>query len=101
MKKSQLFKESVLAAVGVAVYATTVAAVMNRLSQLGSQMTSFWGPAAMLLLLVLSVAVVGLLVFGRPVWWYLAGDKNGAVKLVVGTLLSLLAIITGYLILAL
>jgi len=47
-------------------------------------MNEFWGPIAMLLLLVLSAAVVGLLVFGRPAYLLIKGRTDEAVKTVIG-----------------
>ena len=47
---------------------------------------------SMLSLLVLSAAVTGLLVFGRPITLYLGGSKKEAFKLLVWTIGSLFAI---------
>jgi hypothetical protein len=44
-------------------------------------------PIMMLMLLVLSVAVMAVLIFGRPVLWYLDGNKKEAISLLVSTLL--------------
>jgi len=43
-------------------------------------------PIAMLTLLVFSVALVGSLIFGRPVLWYLDNKKKEAVLLLTYTL---------------
>ena len=43
-------------------------------------------PMAMLMLLVFSVALVGSLIFGRPILWYLNGKKKEALSLIVYTL---------------
>ena len=43
-------------------------------------------PIIMLSLLVLSVAIMGTLIFGRPVLWYLDGKKGEAVRLLLGTI---------------
>lgn len=45
-------------------------------------------PIVMLSLLVFSVSVVGLLIFGRPVMWCLDGRKKEALRLVIYTLLT-------------
>ncbi|MBI2039411.1 MAG: hypothetical protein HYT22_04040 [Candidatus Niyogibacteria bacterium] len=43
-------------------------------------------PIAMLSLLVFSVALVGSLIFGRPILWYLDGKKREAIALLAYTL---------------
>ena len=50
-------------------------------------------PIAMLMLLVFSVALVGSLIFGRSIIWYLDGKRKEAVKLIIYTL-GILFIIT-------
>ena len=42
---------------------------------------NFLSPIAFLLLLVFSVAMMGLTIFGRSIIWYLDGQKKEAVKL--------------------
>lgn len=48
-----------------------------------------FAPILMLSLLVFSVAVVGSLIFGRPILWYLDGKKREAVLLLAYTLAAL------------
>jgi hypothetical protein len=48
-------------------------------------------PIAMLMLLVFSAALVGALIFGRPVLWYLDGRKQDSLFLLAGTLAILFA----------
>lgn len=43
-------------------------------------------PITMLMLLVFSVSLMGWLIFGKPVLWYLDGQKSEAVKLLARTL---------------
>ena len=40
----------------------------------------------MLLILVVSVAMMGILIFGKPVLWYLDGQKKAAVSLILYTI---------------
>ena len=54
-------------------------------------------PVVMLLLLVISAAITGFLVFGRPIMMYLDGKKKESVSLLFYTL-SFLALITIFLI---
>jgi hypothetical protein len=42
---------------------------------------SMFSPVAFLLLLVFSVAMMGMIIFGRSIMWYLDGQKKEAVKL--------------------
>lgn len=55
--------------------------------------SSVFIPVAMLMLLVFSVAVVGSLIFGRSVMWYIDGKKKEAVVLLSYTLGILFLII--------
>ena len=50
-------------------------------------------PILLLMILVLSVALTGALIFGRPVLWYLEGKKNDAL-LLLGYTLGIFFIIT-------
>lgn len=56
---------------------------------------SFIVPAAMLSLFVLSAAVTGALVLGRPILWYLAGAKREALSLFIATIFCLALITLG------
>lgn len=47
---------------------------------------NFFIPIFMLLLLVLSVAVMGVLIFGKPLMLYLDGAKKEGVKLLLYTI---------------
>ena len=60
------------------------------------KMNSFLGPAALLLLFVLSATIVGALVLGRPIYLYLGGSKAEAIKLLAYTIgcLFIITIIT-------
>ena len=57
------------------------------------------GPMAMLNLFVMSAAINGALVLGRPIWWYLAGQKKESVKLFITTV-AWLAILFAVIVLA-
>ena len=48
--------------------------------------TKLFGPVAFIMLLVFSAAITGSLVFGRPILWYLDGNKKDAIKLLTYTL---------------
>jgi len=80
-------KYALINSLGTAVYIVFVVSLIffigNKFS--GSDETIFI-PIAMLMLLVFSVALVGSLIFGRPIIWYLNGKKKDAVLLLVYTL---------------
>jgi hypothetical protein len=78
---------SVLAIAYIAIVAS---AIFNGEKLFGSDKSVFV-PIMMLCLLVFSVALMGVLVFGRPVMWYLDGAKKEAVKLLLCTLGFILA----------
>jgi hypothetical protein len=50
-------------------------------------------PMVMLSLLVFSVALMGMLIFGKPVMWYLDGRKDEALSLIAYTLAIFLGFI--------
>ena len=72
-------------ALGTMLYITFVVGIMSNAEMIFGQMDHWVGTVAFLLLFVLSAAVTGGLVIGRPIWWYLEGNKKEAVKLFVGT----------------
>lgn len=76
-----------LDALGTGVYVVLVASFIYFMGENSSVADkSVFIPIAMLMLLVLSVAIVGSLIFGRPVMWYADGKKKDALKLLFWTL---------------
>ena len=82
-----------LNAFGTAVYVAFVAFIMQNGEAVFGKMNNLLGPVAFLLLFVLSAAVVGALILGRPIVMYLDGQKKDAIKMFIQTALWL-AIIT-------
>ena len=82
----KIFSWSLANAAGTLVYVFLVTLVIGNGVKIFGKMDNLAGPIAFLLLFVLSAAVTGALVLGRPVWWYLAGDKKGSIKLFGATL---------------
>ena len=68
--------QAFLHSVGVLIYTTFIAYLMMSADQLHGNMSSLLGPIAFLMLFTLSAAVVGMLIFGRPVMLYLDGKKK-------------------------
>ena len=79
-------------AIGTALYVAIVALFIYFLGRSGISDVSFLIPTAMLMLFVFSAAFTGVLVFGRPIMWYLDGKKKEALSLIVYTLGIFLAI---------
>lgn len=76
-----------LDALGTIIYIALVATVMSNANRwFGGPDIPILTPIAVLSLLVLSAAIVGALVLGRPVMRYLDGQKSEAVKLFLYTI---------------
>lgn len=94
--KAPIMKFAALHALGTALYIACVSSLLFYSETIfggeGSEETVLI-PIAMLLLFVLSAAVTGSLVLGRPVLWYMDGKKKDAVALLIATL-GFLAVIT-------
>jgi len=86
MKSSKIIFWSALNALGVAVYVALVALLITNAQKLFGNVNGFWAPMAMLLLLVISAAITGLLVFGRPVYMIYTGQKKEGFMLLFYTL---------------
>ncbi len=75
----------------VVAYVALVVALMNNLQTiLGTGGPAFVGGVLILLLFVLSAAVVGSLIFGRPAYLYFSGAKRDGVLLAASTIVWLL-----------
>lgn len=79
--------------VGTFVYVTLIALVLTNGDRIFGEMNTLLGPIVFLMLFVLSVAIVGLLILGRPAMLYLDGKKQQAVQLLLQTI-GWLAILT-------
>ena len=73
-------------------YVTLVATLLQNGHIIFGEKDNALMPVAFLLLFVVSAAVMGMLVLGRPILWYLDGKKREAVELVGVTIASLAAI---------
>ncbi|MDP2934005.1 MAG: hypothetical protein Q8N81_07835 [bacterium] len=93
MKKSQLVLSSLLSALGVFIYVLLVATLMSNGNRIFGTASNILAASGMLLLLVLSVAVVGLLIFGKPVYMYFDGQKQEAFTLLMYTVFWLFLIV--------
>ena len=89
--KNNLIKSSMFDAFAVALYVSVVAYLIQNGERIFGKMQNFWGPLAFLLLFVVSAAIVGSIIFGKPVVMYLEGKKTEAVKLLSYTIMWLFA----------
>lgn len=89
---SSTLKHSLINASLTALYVGKVGVFMFYAPQIFTSENTALLPIAMLLLFVFSAALTGLLIFGRPVLWYLEGKKNEALTLLFYTLGILLGI---------
>lgn len=85
MKPSKLILLSLLHSLGVVAYSTLVGWFMFSSSSIFGNAGAVWGPVAGLMLFVVSALIVGLLIFARPVYMYLEGQKKDAVLLLLFT----------------
>lgn len=93
MKNSKLWKIAIINSLITFVYVALVAFVMFNGGQFFGNINNFVGPLAILLLFVFSALVVGLLILGKPVIFYLDSKKTDAVKLLSYTIISLFILI--------
>ena len=83
---SELIQRGLLQAIGVAVYCAAVAFFMFNVEHLfGGEDTSFFAPAAFLLLFIVSGLTCASIVFYKPYRLFIEGKRNDAVELVVYT----------------
>lgn len=81
MKNKDIALASFINSVGVAVYVGGVAFIMSNGERIFGKMDNFLGPVAFLLLFIMSAAITGALVLGRPVMLFLDRQKKEAIKL--------------------
>lgn len=78
-------KTGFLNALGALIYIALVVLVMQNGDKLFGQMSNYIGPVAFLLMFVLSAVVVGGLIIGKPIMFYLDGKKKEAISLFLST----------------
>lgn len=83
---NNLIQRSFLNALGTIAYISFVATIMQNGEKVFGSMNQITGPIAFLTLFVLSAAVTGGLVLGKPALMYLNDQKLAAIKLFIYTL---------------
>ena len=81
MPNSKLITRALLHSLGVLIYVLLIAAFLFNGKNIFGKEDNFLMPTAMLLLLVLSAAVTGSLVLGKPILLYWDNKKTEAIKL--------------------
>jgi len=92
MDNKKLALYSLINSVGVLIYTAAIALILQNDERIFGKMQGLWGPVAFLMLFVLSATIVGALVLGRPIIFYLDGMKKEAVKLFIYTVVCMLAL---------
>ena len=82
----KIIKNALINSVLAVAYIALVATFMNNAEKTFGPENKFMAAITMLSLLVFSVAMMGILIFGRPLMWYLDGNKKEAIKLLFSTL---------------
>ncbi len=93
MKNSRILKHSLINSLLAFAYIFIVSQILTNGERLFGKVQGVLAPTAFLLTFVFSAAVMGILIFGRPILWYLDGFQKEAVKLVIYTLGLLLVIL--------
>jgi len=86
MKKVNIVLSSFLRALGTFAYVLVIVEIMNNGQKLFGNANGLLGGAAILMLFVVSAAICGLLVLGKPVMLYLDNQKKEALKLLYLTI---------------
>lgn len=93
MANNETVQKGIVSAVATAAYVAAVAALMMNGDRLfGTRVNGLLAPVAFLLLFVVSAAVTGMLVLGRPAMMYVDGKKREAISLLGWTVGSLAAV---------
>lgn len=86
----KIFKRAAINALLAFAYVAMVGLFMSNASIIFGEKDTMITPVAVLMLLVFSAALMGILVFGQPLMWYIDGKKKEALYLLGGTMVSLL-----------
>ena len=98
---NNIIKHSFINALLTALYVALVAFVMRNGEKWFGKMDNILGPIAFLLLFVVSASITAALVLGRPILWYLSGQKKESIKLFFATLSWLLLFLLTLILIAL
>lgn len=88
----KIFKRGTINALLAFGYVVVVGLFMSHASMIFGQKDTALTPVAALMLLVFSAALMGILVFGQPLMWYVDGKKKAALNLLGYTMAALLVL---------
>lgn len=95
---NKLIRRSFLNALGTVAYIILVGTIMRNAEKIFGKVDDIFAPVIVLTLFVLSAAITGSLILGKPVLLFLEGNKSEAIKLFTYTLgwlaIALLLIVT-------
>ena len=92
MKLKNILQHALINSLVAVAYIALVVVIITTVGEQIEPENNYVGPTLFLLLFVISAAVMGITIFGRPILWYLDGLKQEAVKLLISTLGCLVAI---------
>jgi len=92
MLNKKLLWQSLLYALGVGLYVVGISFFLSNGNKWLGSINGIWAPALMLMLLCLSAAIVGSLIFGRPAYLIIASEKKQGVTMLIYNLIWLLII---------
>jgi hypothetical protein len=98
MKNFKLIINGLINSLGVLIYVSAVSWLLFSGEKIFGKASSFLMPAALLLLFVLSAAITGSLVLGKPALLYFENQKSEAIKLLfytIGWLFIITVIVMG------
>ena len=81
MKRPKILPESIISSLGVLLYILAVGWIIMHGHEVFGDINNLWGPLIFLLLFVFSAMITGMLVMGRPLWLYIEGNKQDAIRL--------------------
>ncbi len=101
MNKNLVIKYALIHAIGAVAYISLAATFMSYASRIfGPGNNGIIGTVAFLLVFVISAAAMGMIIFARPIMWYLDGLKKEAVSLAIYTIgfliLIAIAVVLGF-----
>ena len=85
-KMNKIIKASFINSLLTLIYITIIATIIRNGNAIFGEMDNWLSPIAFLLMFTLSALVVGVLILGKPIMFYLDGKKQEAVSLLVYTI---------------
>lgn len=90
MKDKDIFRNSLINSLLVYIYVLLVASLIWKGDRIFGQMNQLLGVTTFLMLFTISAGIVGTLILGKPLMFYLDGKKKEGVLILLSTLLILL-----------